>query len=115
MTHSFAIRRASLQDVEVFVSLRLKLERESGHLTREQVRSDLRQVTYQYFLEALPAEAFLAWDAEGAGTIVATSGLIFFQKPPSERNLSGMEAYILNRYTCQSGAVRALRPRCCRP
>jgi GNAT superfamily N-acetyltransferase len=31
--------------------------------------------------------------------MVATGGLIFFQKPPSERNLTGLEAYILNMYT----------------
>jgi GNAT superfamily N-acetyltransferase len=99
MTHSFSIRRASLQDVEALVSLRLELERESGHVTQEQVLSDLRQATYQYCVEALLAEAFLVGVAEGAGTIVAISGLIFFQKPPSERNLSWMEAYILNMYT----------------
>lgn len=99
MTHSFSIRRASLQDLEALVSLRLELERESGHLTQEQMLSDLRQTTYQYYLEALPAETFLVWVAEVVGKIVATSGLIFFQKPPSERNLSGMEAYILNMYT----------------
>jgi ribosomal protein S18 acetylase RimI-like enzyme len=99
MTHSFSIRRASLQDLEALVSLRLELERESGHLTQEQMLSDLRQATYQYYLEELPAETFLVWVAEVVGKIVATSGLIFFQKPPSERNLSGMEAYILNMYT----------------
>jgi hypothetical protein len=101
MTYSFSIRRASIQDVEALVSLRLELERESGHLTQEQMLSDLRQATYQYLLEALPAEAFLVWVAEVSGTVVATSGLIFFQKPPSERNLSGMEAYFLNMYSIE--------------
>jgi GNAT superfamily N-acetyltransferase len=99
MTQAFSIRRATLQDVEVLVSLRLKLEQESGHLTEVQMLSDLRQATHQYLLEALPTEAFLVWVAEASGQIVATSGLIFFHKPPSERNLSGMEAYILNMYT----------------
>jgi len=39
------------------------------------------------------------WVAEAQGTLVATSVLIFFQKPPSERNLTRLEAYILNMYT----------------
>ncbi len=99
MTQSFSIRRASLQDVEALVSLRLALEQESEHLTQEHMLSDLRQVTSQYLIEALPTEAFLVWVAEASGKIVGTSGLIFFQKPPSERNLSGVEAYILNMYT----------------
>ncbi len=29
--------------------------------------------------------------------------IIFFHKPPSERGLSGIEAYILNMYTLPSG------------
>lgn len=99
MTSVVSIRRASLEDVETLVDLRLALERESGHLTQDTMVADVQQATRQYFLEALPAEAVLVWVAEAQGTIVATAGLIFFQKPPSERNLTGLEAYILNMYT----------------
>lgn len=68
-------------------------------MTAEARLPTLREATRQYLLEALPAGQFLAWVAEAAGKIVATSGLIFFQKPPSEQNLTGLEAYILNMYT----------------
>jgi hypothetical protein len=81
------------------VDLRLALSRESGHLTQEAMLADVRRATGQYFLEALPAEAILVWVAQADGTTVATSGLIFFQKPPSERNLTGLEASLLNMYT----------------
>ena len=81
------------------MDLGLALERESGHLTQEAMLAEVRRATGQYFFEALPAEAILVWVAEADGTIVATSGLIFFQKPPSERNLTGLEAYLLNMYT----------------
>jgi hypothetical protein len=37
-----------------YFSLRLELERKSGHLTKAQGLSDLRQATSQYFLDALP-------------------------------------------------------------
>jgi GNAT superfamily N-acetyltransferase len=50
-------------------------------------------------LQLIYQEAILVWVAEAEGTIVASSGLIFFQKPPSERNLTGLEAYVLNMYT----------------
>ena len=99
MTSVVSIRRASLEDVETLVDLRIALERESGHLTQDTMLADVRRATRQCFLEALPAEAVLVWVAEAQGTMVATSGLIFFQKPPSERNLMGLEAYILNMYT----------------
>src|SRR2546428_10685934 len=99
MSSVVSIRRASLEDVERLVDVRVALERESGHLTQEAMLAEVRRATRQYFLEALPAEAILVWVAEADGTIVATSGLIFFQKPPSERNLTGLEAYLLNMYT----------------
>ncbi|MEH2142223.1 GNAT family N-acetyltransferase [Nostoc sp.] len=31
--------------------------------------------------------------------IIATSGLVFFQRPPYNSNLSGLEAYVMNVYT----------------
>lgn len=31
--------------------------------------------------------------------IVATSGLVFFQRPPYNGNFSGLEAYVMNVYT----------------
>ncbi|HZS75125.1 MAG TPA: GNAT family N-acetyltransferase [Ktedonobacteraceae bacterium] len=111
MTDAISIRRATLQDVEALVPLRLALERESGHATQEQMLPDLRQAVYHYFLKALPTEAMLIWVAEASEQIVATSGLIFFQKPPSERNLSGLEAYILNMYTLPEWRGRGLATR----
>ena len=99
MTAIVSIRRATLDDVETLVDLRLALVRESGHLMHDAMLSDMQRAIRQYFLEALPTESILVWVAEAQGTIVATSGLIFFQKPPSDRNLTGLEAYILNMYT----------------
>ncbi|WP_335182369.1 hypothetical protein [Nostoc sp.] len=45
----------------------------------------------------MPSGEFLAWVAEVDSQIVATSGLVFFQRPPYNGNLSGLEAYIMNR------------------
>ncbi|OYE00485.1 hypothetical protein CDG79_34875 [Nostoc sp. 'Peltigera membranacea cyanobiont' 232] len=47
----------------------------------------------------MPSGEFLAWVAEVDSQIVATSGLVFFQRPPYNGNLSGLEAYIMNVYT----------------
>jgi GNAT superfamily N-acetyltransferase len=99
MISPILIRRASVEDVETLVHLRLALAWESGHLSRDVIASSLREAIRQYLIEAIPAETFIVWIAETQGQIVATSGLVFFQKPPSEHNLSGLEAYILNMYT----------------
>ncbi|MEH2042342.1 GNAT family N-acetyltransferase [Nostoc sp.] len=47
----------------------------------------------------MPPGEFLAWVAEVDSQIVATSGLVFFQRPPYNGNLSGLEAYVMNVYT----------------
>ena len=50
MTSVVSIRRASLEDVERLVELRLALSRESGHLTQETMLADVRRATRQYLL-----------------------------------------------------------------
>ncbi|UCE13922.1 MAG: GNAT family N-acetyltransferase, partial [Candidatus Heimdallarchaeota archaeon] len=52
-----------------------------------------------FFCQFIPNEEFLSWIAEDEDEIIATSGLVFLQKPPDPRNLRGKEAYIMNMYT----------------
>lgn len=52
-----------------------------------------------YFARAVPAGEFTAWLAEEAWQVVATSGLVYRSLPPSIRNPTGREAYIMNMYT----------------
>jgi len=98
MSQPFAVRRATMDDLETLVTLRLKLEYED-HPADEQPPAELARALNAYLAEALPSEQMLIWVAEASGKIVATSGLIFFQKPPTEHNPSGQDAYILNMYT----------------
>ena len=98
MSQPFTIRRATVDDLETLVRLRLMLEYE-GHPADEQPPVEVVRALHGYLAEALPSEQMLIWVAEVDGKIVGTSVLIFFQKPPTEHNLSGREAYILNMYT----------------
>ncbi|HUY77173.1 MAG TPA: GNAT family N-acetyltransferase [Ktedonobacterales bacterium] len=98
MSQPFTVRRATVDDLETLVALRLMLEYE-GHSAEERPPEELTRALNAYLAEALPSEQMLIWVAEARGKIVATSGLIFFQKPPTEHNPSGREAYILNMYT----------------
>jgi len=97
-SQSYTLRRATVDDLETLVALRLRLEYED-HPADEQPSIEASRALADYLAVALPSEQMLIWVAEADGTIVGTSGLIFFQKPPTEHNPSGREAYILNMYT----------------
>ena len=98
MSQPYTIRRATVDDLETLVMLRLRLAYED-HPADEQPPMELTRALTDYLAEALPSEQMLIWVAEVGGEIVGTSGLIFFQQPPTEHNPSGREAYILNMYT----------------
>ncbi|WP_193196433.1 GNAT family N-acetyltransferase [Nostoc sp. MG11] len=95
----FNLRQANLQDLEALVDLRLELLREVGDIKGDTDTAALAQSTRNYFVEKMPQGEFLAWVAEVDNQIVATSGLVFFQRPPHNGNLSGLEAYVMNVYT----------------
>nr|MDZ8012188.1 GNAT family N-acetyltransferase [Nostoc sp. ZfuVER08] len=95
----FNLRQANLQDLETLIQLRLELLREVGNIKTDCDTTKLAQAIRKYLGEKIPSGEFLAWVAEVDSQIVATSGLVFFQRPPSNGNLSGIEAYVMNVYT----------------
>ncbi|MDZ8090007.1 MAG: GNAT family N-acetyltransferase [Nostoc sp. DedQUE12b] len=95
----FNLRQANLQDLEALIELRLELLREVGEIKGDFDTANLAEATRKYLGEKMPSGEFLAWVAEVDNQIVASSGLVFFQRPPYNGNLSGLEAYIMNVYT----------------
>ena len=95
----FNLRQANLQDLEALVQLRLALLHEAGDLKSNTDTTDLAEATRQYLTQKMPKGEFLAWVAEVNNQIVGTSGLVFFERPPYNDNLSGLEAYLMNMYT----------------
>ncbi len=96
------VRRATLEDVEDLVGLRLALFREANLLADALApghAADVAEATRRYLERTIPSGAFVCWVAAVKGRVVACSGLVLFERPPSARNLSGREAYILNMYT----------------
>lgn len=93
------IRRATIDDVGELLALRLKLFRESGYLRSREPPPELIEATRTYLNKNLPTEHFFSWVALADGHLIGMSGLVFFQKPPTEENLSGLEAYVMNMYT----------------
>jgi hypothetical protein len=65
-----------LQDLEVLIQLRLELLREASDIKGDSDTANLAEAA-----EKMPSGEFLAWVAEVDSQIVATSGLVFFQRP----------------------------------
>jgi GNAT superfamily N-acetyltransferase len=105
------VRRATVDDSDDLVRLRLALLREMGTLDEADDASFV-EATRRYFAADLPAGRFLDWiGTSDDGTVIACGGLVFVQKPPSPGNHSGREAYIMNMYTAPRWRGRGLATR----
>jgi ribosomal protein S18 acetylase RimI-like enzyme len=102
------IRRADLKDLDSLIEFRIALFREMGIIKLYSDERPFYNAVKQYFNTYIPKESFLSWIAEKNGEIIASSGLIFIQKPPSPNNLSGKEAYIMNLYTAPEWRGRGI-------
>ena len=105
------VRRATLDDVDDLVLLRVALLREMGALA-EADDAPLAEAIRRYLVADLLVGRFIAWvGTDGEGTVIACGGLVFLQKPPSPSNHSGREAYIMNMYTAPVWRGRGLATR----
>jgi len=91
----WTIRRAVAGDIDELVRLRLAMLAELNELVDRQAAAEANQ---RYFCEKLPTGEFIAFQAEAAGQVVATSGLVLWERPPTSRN-RGLDGYIMNMYT----------------
>jgi ribosomal protein S18 acetylase RimI-like enzyme len=89
--------RATLEDVQSLTDLRLDFLAEvNGYRpTDDSMRNALRH----YFTQSISAGEFVACLAFAESQAIASSGLAFHHHPPSNRNPTGREAYIMNMYT----------------
>jgi GNAT superfamily N-acetyltransferase len=92
-------RRAELGDVPALVALRMALMDTSMDTRSPAATTALTEAMRVYFERTLPTEEFLAWVAEADGEVVAASGLVMFDGPPSDAYPTGREAYVMNMYT----------------
>ncbi|HEX5324642.1 MAG TPA: GNAT family N-acetyltransferase [Capsulimonadaceae bacterium] len=99
MATEYHIRRATPADIPILAELRLDFLRETASFFKREVSAALEKATRDYLSKAVPSGDFIAWLAEADGQVVATSGLVFFQRPPTPGSLSGLDAYVLNMYT----------------
>ncbi|MFE4352226.1 GNAT family N-acetyltransferase [Peribacillus butanolivorans] len=101
MSHinKFDFIKASIEDIDKIVSLRLALLKELGELKSLQEEQLMETSTREYLQKALSKNEFISYIAESNGEAISISGMVLFQRPPYLENLHGVEAYILNMYT----------------
>ena len=96
-TRQCQYRLATINDVEALVALRTAFLKEV--FKEAFAEPSLKTALASYFGRALPAGEFVAYLAEADGSIVGTSGLVYYRHPPSPKNVQGCEGYVMNMYT----------------
>lgn len=92
------VRRATLDDVDTLVELRFAFVTEFA--PDEGDDEAARRTVADYLRRALPSEEFLAWIVEDDGAVVATGGMVVYERMMRSKGAGvGFEGYILNVYT----------------
>lgn len=82
-----------------FWELRKELFLELGEVSNETDTSKLKAETEQYYLSHINKDLF-CWGIYQEEKLVAIGSLCLFTRIPYNTNLSGLEGYVLNIYTC---------------
>lgn len=105
-------RRSTLDDVQVLVDLRVRFLNELLNHPENNETRVVRKSLLEYFAEAIPSRDFVAWVAEYGGKIVATSGMVVWQKPALYGGVeSGKLGYLLNFYTIPEARGKGIATR----
>jgi GNAT superfamily N-acetyltransferase len=98
MDAAIAVRTAHTDDdLDTLVGFRLAMFRDMGW-TDESRLTELAPRYASYLREHLESGDFTGWIAEKNGRAVAAVGLLWERVPPTVRNLSGRQAYVLGLY-----------------
>lgn len=105
-------RRATLDDVPVLVDYRVRFLNELLNHPEDEETEIVRKSLLEYFAKAIPSGSLVAWVAEHDGKIVATSGMVVWQKPAIYGGVeSGKLGYLLNFYTIPEERRRGIGTR----
>jgi GNAT superfamily N-acetyltransferase len=88
-------RRATINDIPCLIEFRKQQLIDEGFPPIANIDLELRE----YFLSGLSDGSFISWLAVDKSSVVATSGLCFYQLPPSYSNPTGRVAYVTNMFT----------------
>jgi GNAT superfamily N-acetyltransferase len=93
------VHRASAEDVETLVGMRVALLRAVGNVTSDLEAKEIGDAIRAYIAQEMPAGRYVAFIAEAGQCVVGCGGLVFYVRPPYCGNLSGKEVYLMGMYT----------------
>lgn len=110
MSESTIIRTAGAGDLPALVAFRLQMFREMGW-TDEARLVELAAAYEDYVRDQTACGQFTGWVAEEDGATVGAVGLLWERVPPTVRNLSGRQAYVLGLYVVPDARRRGVAGR----
>ena len=93
------IRRATLDDLDKLVNLRIQFLREAEQVGADTSSTELQRSLRRYLKKHLEDDSFVAWLAQEGEEVIGTSGICFYCVPPTFGNSSGDVGYIMNMWT----------------
>jgi GNAT superfamily N-acetyltransferase len=105
-------RHAILDDVPTLVDYRIRFLNELHNHHENNETKVVRASLLGYFAKAIPSGDFVAWVAEHDGKMVATSGMVVWQKPAMYEGVeSGRLGCLLNFYTIPDARKKGIATR----
>ncbi|MCL1806442.1 MAG: GNAT family N-acetyltransferase [Oscillospiraceae bacterium] len=92
-------RKANSSDVPALMQFRKQQLLEEGLPPGTDPAVTIDGELTEYFTSGLADGSFIAWLAADQEAVIASSGLCFYQLPPTFHNPTGKVAYITNMYT----------------
>ncbi|MCL2048168.1 MAG: GNAT family N-acetyltransferase [Defluviitaleaceae bacterium] len=90
-------RKATIDDIQILARYRKQQLIDEGLPLNANMNID--KDLSDYFISSISNGSLISWLAEDNGKIIATSGICFYQLPPTFSNPTGRVAYITNMYT----------------
>lgn len=92
-------RRATLNDVEELIKLRMEFLLNLYDPPKTEELEKIKKQFKRFMEESIPTERFISWVADQDGKIIATSALTIWESLATFKIKSGLRGRILNMYT----------------
>lgn len=99
MVINMQYRKASIEDLEILIRVRIKVLRAANKLAEDVDMSEIERQSCEYCRQALQDgthTAYLVFDGEN---LAGAGGVSYYRVMPTCHNPSGKKAYIMNMYT----------------